>query len=117
MPFDRFMDKAAFDALLQGADCIISHAGMGTIATALSFGKPLLVLPRQKKFGEHVNDHQVPTARKYGELGHVLVAREASDIAVLLPELRRFRPIPRIVNSKGLAERIGIFLREEQGKL
>ena len=111
MSFDRFLDKPSFDTLLASADSIISHAGIGTIATALSLGKPLLVLPRRSCYGEIVNDHQVATARKFGELGHLLVAESESDIRQGLVSLQTFRPTPRHANARGIAERVALYLK------
>lgn len=108
--FERFMEKAPFEEMLQTADCIVSHAGIGSIATALSHDKPMLVLPRLKRHGEHVNDHQVATARKYAELGHVQVAYNEADIPDLLADLTHFHPAKRHVNAAGIADRIGKFL-------
>jgi UDP-N-acetylglucosamine transferase subunit ALG13 len=120
MPFDRFLDKPAFDRLLASADSVISHAGIGTISTALSAGKPLLVLPRRTCYGEIVNDHQVATARRFGELGHLLVAYSELDIVEGLQKLKTFTPLPRLANARGIAERVGLYLkaveRERQGR-
>lgn len=52
----------AQDELLQymkKARVVICHGGPGTIYQALSFGKIPWVLPRQKRYGEHLTDHQV----------------------------------------------------------
>lgn len=61
------LKKDLFDKYFTEASFIISHAGMGTITMALSHNKPLLVMPRLKHYKEHVNDHQVATARKLGK--------------------------------------------------
>ena len=50
---------------------IVAHAGMGTILTALEIGKPLLVMPRRAALGEHRNDHQLATARRFADLGEL----------------------------------------------
>ncbi len=112
MPFDRFVNKNEFDRMMSEADVVVSHAGVGTIATALTLNKPLLVLPRRGSLGEHVNDHQVGTARRYAELGHVLLAETEDDLPRMLAQLSTFKPKPRIVNAKGIATRIDHFLRE-----
>jgi UDP-N-acetylglucosamine transferase subunit ALG13 len=46
------------------AQLIISHAGMGTILTAMSAGKQICIMPRQTKYGEHRNDHQLATIER-----------------------------------------------------
>lgn len=116
MRFERFVEKARFDELVASADCIVSHAGLGSIATALEHGKPMLVLPRLKRHGEVVNDHQVATARRYSDLGHVLVAYDEREIPAALERLARFRPAPRHVNVDGITARIGGFLRAAQAR-
>lgn len=74
MPFVRFLPREEFARLLAEAEMVLSHAGVGTIVDTLKFRKPLLVLPRRERLGEHVNDHQQGTARRFEALNHVLVA-------------------------------------------
>ena len=112
MSFERFMAKDRFDQLLSQASAVVSHAGVGTIATALARSLPMVVMPRRGAFGEHVNDHQVGTARRWAELGHVLVANEADDLPRMLKQLRGFTPRPRHVDAIGIARRVDRFLRE-----
>lgn len=40
------------------SDAVITHAGIGSIVSALRAGKRPVVLPRRKRFNEHVDDHQ-----------------------------------------------------------
>lgn len=109
----RFLEKSAFDTMLKRADFIVSHAGVGSIVTAQEYGKPLLVVPRLARHGEHVNDHQVATARKYAALGHVLMAENENDIPALLQQLRTFKPVPRVASADSLAARVGRFLHQQ----
>lgn len=44
------------------ADIIITHGGPATFMGAIAKGKKTIVVPRQEKFGEHVNDHQLDFA-------------------------------------------------------
>lgn len=56
-------------ALIERADVVVAHAGSGILATALLAGKRPLVLPRRRRFDEHVDDHQEQLARKLDDLG------------------------------------------------
>lgn len=105
------LTKEAFDETLISCQAIISHAGMGNISMALKWGKPLLVMPRRKQFGEVVNDHQVDTACKFEELGHILVAYDESDIVKKINLLKTFVPKPRIPDQKGVTDRISQYLQ------
>ena len=110
MAFDRFLSKPEYDKRIGEATMLMGHAGVGTIALALKHRKPLLVVPRLKQYNEHVNDHQVATARKFEELGHVLVAYDIQDIPAKLKALRTFSPRSREARPQDLARRIGVFL-------
>lgn len=112
MRFERYMDKDAFDAAMVDADLIVGHAGMGTINGALAIGKPLLVVPRRKDLGEHVNDHQIAGAELFRAGGHVLVADNPGDVGSMLDATLAFVPRPREVHAAELAAAVGDFLAE-----
>ncbi len=108
------IDKHTFDDKVSASDYIISHAGIGSITMALENAKPLLVMPRMKRYREHVNDHQVVTARKFEELGHILVAYEAGDLPEGMRKLKNFIPRERRVNPEAVVDRIYRFLNSLQ---
>lgn len=82
-----FMTPAAFRETVCAANAVVAHAGMGSILTALEFGKPILVMPRRGELRETRNDHQVATAKRLMDLGHVTVAFDTSEIAGALDAL------------------------------
>lgn len=59
---------------------IISHAGMGTILTALTQGKQICIMPRQVKYSEHRNDHQLATVARLGEHPGLFKAHDEHDL-------------------------------------
>lgn len=54
-----------FEKFFNESEAVISHAGMGTILTALTSGKALFMMPRLHKYQEHRNDHQLGTLEKF----------------------------------------------------
>ncbi|MCL4200799.1 glycosyltransferase [Patescibacteria group bacterium] len=58
-----FMPHRKLIEYMRQSRVIICHGGPATIYQALSFGKIPWVLPRQKHYGEHLNDHQVDFAK------------------------------------------------------
>lgn len=79
--WERFLSASEFDRRMKSADAIVSHAGMGTILTALELAKPVLVLPRRAALHEQRNDHQLATAERMRERGLVHVAMDEEDLA------------------------------------
>jgi len=110
IPFKRVMEKQEFDACFRKSTTLISHAGMGSIIMALDLNKPLLIMPRLKKYGEHVNDHQLGTAKTFEKLGHVLAVYDENHLAQKITGLKTFRPSPRENEAKKVAARIKDFL-------
>lgn len=111
MRFTQFLPKVEFDHAVQSSSALISHAGIGNISLALSMGKPLLVMPRLPRFGEVVNNHQIDTARKFEELGHILVAYDEKELAEKIKLLKTFVSKPRIPNRQGVIDRICCYLQ------
>ena len=105
------LEKSVFDKYFREADGVISHAGMGCITMALENRKPLLVMPRLKKYGEVVNDHQVAIAKKFEKLGHLLVAYSDDELLDKIKFLRGFVPQRRELHCEAVAARISDFLR------
>lgn len=110
MKYANVLDKDEFDSYLRGASGIIGHAGMGTIIMALEHDKPLLVMPRMRRLGEHVNDHQLSTARKFEQLGHILAAYEARQLGPKIRSLKHFAPKKRLSEAEAVSYRLGLFL-------
>jgi UDP-N-acetylglucosamine transferase subunit ALG13 len=106
MPFARFLPHTEYEACFRAASGVVSHAGIGTIATAMRAGKPLLVLPRSPALGEVVDNHQLRTAQTFSELGHILMFTGAEQLSEHLAELLRFVPRPRRPNVEGVARAV-----------
>lgn len=104
------LDKEEYDRTVQQCSALVSHAGMGSISIGLKYDKPLLVMPRLRKYREHVNDHQLHTARKFEQLGHILAAYDTDELVEKIKLLNIFVPKPRIPNRQGVIDRITRFL-------
>ena len=75
-----FIAPKEYNKILSDSSLIVSHAGMGTIISALQINKPILVLSRIAQLGEHRNEHQLATAKKMKELNFVHVANDENDL-------------------------------------
>jgi UDP-N-acetylglucosamine transferase subunit ALG13 len=75
----RAFDFLLFDELvqeMQAARVVVTHAGIGSIMTALSCGRRPVVAARLESFGEAVDDHQLPVARRLEEAGLVTLVED-----------------------------------------
>lgn len=72
---------AEFEALVEQANLVVSHAGIGTVLTAARFAKPVVLVPRRASLGEHRNDHQLATVRQLAGRPGIVVAENEGDLA------------------------------------
>lgn len=96
IPFSQFLTPPDFKQRFNQARVIIAHAGMGTIISALSQGKPILVMPKLASLGEHRNEHQLATARRMMNLGNVTVAFNEAELREKLDQLDVLIPHEKI---------------------
>lgn len=93
-----YIDKPEFEEYCRSARLIVSHAGIGSILTALDYGKPIIIMPRYAYLGEHRNDHQIATAMRFHDLGIAKAAydkRQLHDLIInssICPENSYFKP-------------------------
>jgi len=108
----KFLEKRSFDDCVRKASHIISHAGIGTITMAMDNNKPILVMPRLKRYGEVVNDHQVAIARRFEQMGYIFAVYDTDRFQQRIEEFLSFIPRPRENNAEAVIDRINKFLSE-----
>jgi UDP-N-acetylglucosamine transferase subunit ALG13 len=69
------------DFAIANADVVIAHCGTGAAITAIESGQCPVLIPRRKKFHEHVDDHQLQTAEQLGKRG-LAVAVDADELTL-----------------------------------
>jgi len=90
-----FLPLDEFDRHLREASLVVCHGGT-TQLSAIRLGKVPIVMPRRRKFGEHVNDHQVQLVEALAAEGLVVPAYEPEDLAAAISEARQRsgQPVP-----------------------
>ncbi len=94
--YDAFLPSNVFNEQFNRSDFIISHAGMGTIISALVKGKPIIAFPRLVKYNEHRNDHQIDTTKVFQELNFIHTAFTEKELIEKLNNYRNIDVLKRI---------------------
>lgn len=84
----RFTSEDAIHKLYRTANVVIAHAGAGTLLTALSYEKPIVVLPRREKHGEHNDDHQIELADALRDRPDVFVIDTTDELKPAVEKAR-----------------------------
>ena len=94
--YKDFLEMDEFLEFIENSDLIICHGGCGTLLHALRIGKVPVAMPRRKRYGEHVNDHQVQLVNALASEYRVVPAYEPEDLPKAIAEarLRNRQPVP-----------------------
>jgi UDP-N-acetylglucosamine transferase subunit ALG13 len=96
IPHTNLLSPADFNQLFNKASVIVSHAGMGTILSALHHGKPILVMPKLASLREHRNEHQLATAKRMQNMGYTNVALNKEEMEIQLARIEIITPLQQI---------------------
>lgn len=86
------ISKENLEDLIKKADLIITHAGVGSIEMSLEQNKKVIAVPRLKKYGEHVNDHQKDIESEFNKKGWLIGIDDVSELSKALKKVKKFIP-------------------------
>lgn len=70
---------------IENARIVITHGGPASFIMPLYIGKIPIVIPRQFKFNEHVNNHQVSFSKAVAEkMGNIITVEDISKLGQII---------------------------------
>lgn len=76
-----FIPFFEMQSYFEKAHIVITHGGPSSFLEAIKYGKTPIVVPRQKKFDEHVNDHQVKFCKQVeARFGNIIVVQDVENL-------------------------------------
>lgn len=83
--YKDFMDRDEFNKNINDSNLIITHGGTGAIINSLKLDKKIIAVPRQSKYGEHVDNHQFQIVKMFSKQHYICaVNKEIDEIDNLL---------------------------------
>lgn len=87
------------DKYYKQARIVIAQSATSLIEFILKYGKPVITVPRESKYNEHINDHQLEFAEYFSAKANVLMIRDMKNLTPQL--LKKYNKKPKI-NLDGL---------------
>ena len=78
--YKDFLNRAEFSDLQKKAEIEITHGGTGAIIGAVKEGKMVIAVPRLKKYGEHVDDHQIQIIEQFKNQNLICGCEDCNEI-------------------------------------
>ena len=110
--FQDFFDSNKFDLLMDESTLIITHGGVGSIVSALKKNKKVIVVPRLKKYNEHIDDHQLEIVEEFKKRKHILLNTNLNDLYSDLCNIEYFKPNLYKKDSNRMLYEIDKFISE-----
>jgi len=102
----RFKPYEEVEKLTKKSTIVISHGGAGSIMLAFENKKPLIVVPRLKKYNEHINNHQIEITEELEKQGRILAVYKISELDDKIKKIKKMNSksfpkpmIPEIIEN------------------
>ena len=97
-------------ALINKADLIITHGGVGSIINSIEQRKKVIAVPRLKKYNEHVNDHQLDIIKSFDEMGYIIGIKDVTQLSSALERAKKFEPKEYVQNTGNIIKIVEDFI-------
>ncbi len=104
------MPNELYEDFVDKAKIIITHGGVGSIVSGLKRNKIVIAAARLKKYGEHVNDHQLQIIDTFSESDYIIKLNDFDKLDVVLEQAENFKAIPYQSNTKTVINLIDEFI-------
>ena len=78
--YKEFISYQEMTQHMENAEMVITHGGTGSIMLVLYHHKIPIVMPRQKKYNEHIDDHQVLFCQTMTEKRKIIAAFDSDQL-------------------------------------
>lgn len=96
----KFTILQNFIKICKKSNIIITHSGVGSIIIPLQLKKPIIVVPRLKKFNEHIDDHQLQIAKELDKQKKVIAVYDVNELLNAIKKARNFIPSKTVKKNK-----------------
>ena len=96
--------------LIEKADLVITHGGVGSIISAIEKNKKVIAVPRLKKYKEHVNDHQLDIIRSFSDSGYIIGLNSIEELENALEKAKHFKPKKYVKNTGNILSIVENFI-------
>lgn len=85
-----FINDDTFEQYIENSRIIITHAGVGTILKAKKRGKKVIVIPRLKKYKEHVDDHQLEITKNFSKKKLIIPCYDLNELTNIIKNIDEY---------------------------
>ena len=112
MKFYKELPPERYNELIEQANIIITHGGVGSIISSITKEKKVIAVPRLKKYKEHVNDHQLDIIDSFNEMEYIIGLHDVDELEEALNRIKTFVPKKYVQNTGNIVSIVEKFIDE-----
>ena len=97
--YKTFVDSDTLKKMINECSVLITHAGVGSIVSGFHANVPVICVPRMKKYGEHVDDHQKEIAEAFSGKNCVLTCNDVEKLGEYINMAKEYQFEPYVVSG------------------
>lgn len=105
-----FVSDTKLKDLINKADLIITHGGVGSIINSIKSNKKVIAVARLKKYNEHVNNHQLQIVKSFNDKGYIIGLEDACLLKAALENIDSFVPTKYVSNTKKILDIVSNYI-------
>ena len=110
MKIFSLISQEELEELIEKANLIITHGGVGSIITSLKKGKKVIAVPRLHEYQEHVNNHQKEIIETFDKKGYIIGIQNVNQLEEAIERSKNFVPEKYLSNNKKMLNIIEDFI-------
>ena len=110
--YKNFFDELEMFDLIKRSEFLIVHGGGGIIYKGLKANKKIIVVPRLKRYNEHINDHQLDLTTFLEARGKILAVYDIKSLETAIKKIKEFSPTKNKKTKNKIAGVINEFIRK-----
>ena len=105
-----FVPKDKLVELVEKANYVITHGGVGSIISSLKIQKRVIAVPRLSKYQEHVNNHQKEIVELFDKKKYIIGIKDLELLEKAIQDIQKFIPQKYEMNNEKMLKIIEDFI-------
>lgn len=98
------------EELIEKANLVITHGGVGSIISSLKKGKKIIAVPRLHEYQEHVNNHQKEIVETFDKKGYIIGIKDVKELNEAIEKSKDFVPEKYLSSNRKMLNIIEDFI-------
>jgi len=107
-----FIKPQRLEELIEQSTLVITHAGTGSVLSALKKNKKIIAVARYFELNEHVDNHQLDLLNEFSKKGYIVPWYKEDNLLKIYHKIETFEPKQYISKKQYILEYIQNYIKK-----